>query len=962
METYYIGIGASAGGLEALEAFFKELPENTNNVYIVIQHLSPDYKSMMDELLARHTNMPIQVAEDGMETKANHVYLIPPSMNLSIYHSKLYLEPQLKHHHLNMPIDVFFKSLALDQGKNAIGIILSGTGSDGTKGIRSIKEAGGMVMVQSLSSCKFDGMPKSGIATNIVDYILPPEKMPQEIINFIDSPSIHKQLSEKLQANEAIDDLTKLTLILRSYSGVDFSSYKENTIIRRIDRRIKINRCFDLKSYVKLLGESDQEKEILYKEMLIGVTSFFRDNDGFEILSKKVIPNFDYSKGSIRIWSAGCSTGEEVYSIAIALSEYLEKNSILCDVKIFATDIDVRALEFAGIGYYPDSLMSDVQPEYVSKYFNRKADGYQINENIRKMVVFAKHNILKDPPFSKLDLLVCRNLFIYLKNYEQQNILNSFYYSLFPNGYLWLGSSESIGEMQKGFDVVDTKWKFFKYNAGFNPQMIRPGLRKVELYNTLDRNHEEYKTNGKLTRFESVLSSALAKVLPPSIIIDENENIVQIIGDVGKFMKPQTGRFSNNFNANMSREMALFINNCIRRLRIDQQEITLKNVHQIDRSYIDIRGIAVEVHHQEFFIISFLEQAKSGVKNEMIEINMTEEVKLRVKELENELQLAREGLQATVEELETSNEELQSSNEELIASNEELQSTNEELQSVNEELFTVNSEYQSKIEELTSMTNDLSNLLKNTEVGALYLDSKLCIRKITPVMSQVTNIMESDLGRPISHLTLMKSYPEMMSDIESVMDNLQMIEREITDQNGYFWLVRIRPYRTEYNSIDGIILTIVDISNLKETLMMNANLNKKLHASLESSKIAWWEYNLKTGIVNYSDLKATMLGYKVEEFPNDVYEICKLIHPEDYEPTMKHMRDYLEGRTLEWNVFYRIRCKDGSYKSYHDRGTIVAYEDNKPTRLIGTVIDVTEMEDFLRSQNEQMGKDKINVK
>ncbi len=947
METYYIGIGASAGGLEALEDFFKNLPENTNNVYIVVQHLSPDYKSMMDELLARHTNMPIHVAEDAMKTEPNHVYLIPPSMNLYIYHSKLYLQAQLKHNHLNMPIDVFLNSLAQDQGKNAIGIVLSGTGSDGTKGIRTIKEAGGVVMVQSLESCKFDGMPKSAIATNMVDYILPPEQMPKEIVNYIATPSIHKQLAEKIQANEEIDDLTKLTLILRTYSGIDFSSYKENTIIRRIDRRIKINRCFDLKSYIELLRKSDEEKEILYNEMLIGVTSFFRDLEAYDVLDEKIIPSFDFSRGVIRIWSAGCSTGEEVYSIAIKLVEYIEKNDIICDIKIFATDIDQRALEFAGVGYYPDSLMTEVKPDYISKYFTKNADGYQINEKIRKMVVFAKHNVLKDPPFSKLDLLICRNLFIYLKGHEQQNILSNFYYSLYPNGCLWLGSSESIGEMQKGFDVIDNKWKFFKYNSTFNPQIINSNTNKLDLYSTLERRSEEYKIIRRSSRFENILSEALVKVLSPSIIVDGNDNIVQVLGDVDKFMKIQTGRFSNNFNNNMSREMALFVNNCIRRLRAGQTEVTLKNAMQFAGLSLDIHGIMVEVAHQKFFIISFIEQDSVKEQKEIVEINMTEEVKSRVHSLENELQLAREGLQATIEELETSNEELQSSNEELIASNEELQSTNEELQSVNEELFTVNSEHQLKIEELTKATNDLSNLLRNTGVGALYLDGNLCIRKTTPIMSRVTNILESDIGRPISHLNVMKSYPKIISDVETVMDKLQMIEREIMDQEGNFWLARIRPYRTADNHIEGVILTIIDINMLKGTMQTNAELIKKLHSTISSSNIAWWEYNLETDIVEYSDFSEKMLGYSKEEFPDSMNEILAFVHPDDHERIVERMAEFFEGKIGELNVFYRIKMKDGSYANHHNRATIVEYKEDKPKRIIGTIVDVTEIKDCI---------------
>ncbi len=951
METYYIGIGASAGGLEALEIFFKNIPDNTNNVYIVIQHLSPDYKSMMNELLARHTNMTIHVAEDGMETEPNHVYLIPPSMNLSIYHSKLYLEAHVNHNHLNMPIDVFLKSLAQDQGKNAIGIILSGTGSDGTKGIKTIKEAGGMVIAQDLNSCKFDGMPKSALSTNMVDYVLLPREMPDVIMNYVNSPSIHKQLAQKLQANEAIDDLTKLTLILRTYSGIDFSSYKENTIIRRIDRRIKINRCLNLKAYIDLLRESDEEKEILYNEMFIGVTSFFRDLEAFDLLDEKIISKFDFSKGIIRIWSAGCSTGEEVYSIAIKLLEYIEKNHINCEIKIFATDIDQRALEFAGTGYYPDSLMTEVQSDYIYKYFDKKIDGYQIKDHVRKMIVFAKHNILKDPPFSKLDLLVCRNLFIYLKSFEQQNILNNFYYSLYPNGYLWLGSSESIGDMQKGFDVIDNKWNFFKYNSSFNPQIMPNNKSNFDVYTTLEGKSTVHRTGMKSSDFENILSAALVKFLSPSIIINDSYDIVQILGDVGKFIKVQSGRFSNNINNNMSRELALFVNNCIRRLRSGQGEVILKNAIQCDENAIDICGRTVEANNKEFYIISFEERVNEELTGEIVEIDMTEEVRSRVNSLENELQLAREGLQATIEELETSNEELQSSNEELIASNEELQSTNEELQSVNEELFTVNSEHQIKIEELTKMTNDLSNLLKNTEIGALYLDGNLCIRKTTPVMSKVTNILESDIGRPIHHLSVMQSYPKMISDIEKVAEELQMVEREIIDQDGDYWLVRIRPYRTEYNHVEGIILTVIDITELKKAYKVNVELIKRLHLTVSSGKIAWWEYNIEQKMMNFSDGNEEVLGYQLNTFSEDINDMLSLVHPSDYKRVVDKMNKLFKGEIKEINLFYSIKNKEGSYRHHHNRASIVEYKNDKPIRVIGTLADVTEIKDYIRKNN-----------
>lgn len=397
--NYYVGVGASAGGLEALEDFFRAMPDNTGLVFIVIQHLSPDYKSLMNELLSRYTNMDIYVAEDGMETKINSVYLIPPRKNLTIFHGKLYLEEQKRTNLLNLPIDIFFKSLAKDQEKKAIGVILSGTGSDGTLGIRAIKEAGGMVMVQEEATAKFDGMPRSSIATGLVDYILPPKVMAEELLNYICHPSPLDHLIRNKEVTDEIDELTRIYIILRNYCGIDFSLYKEATIIRRLDRRIKINRINSLSEYIQIITESDREKEILQRELLIGVTAFFRDEEAYKSLKENVLPQIDYSKKAIRIWSAACSTGEEVYSLAMLFSEFLENAQIDCEIKIFATDVDSRALEIASIGYYPDSLVAEVEPELIAKYFIKKENGYQISDSIRKMIVFANHNILKAPPF-----------------------------------------------------------------------------------------------------------------------------------------------------------------------------------------------------------------------------------------------------------------------------------------------------------------------------------------------------------------------------------------------------------------------------------------------------------------------------------------------------------------------------------------------------------------------------------
>jgi len=942
-ELYFVGIGASAGGLEALEALFNAMPDDTGLCFIVVQHLSPDYKSLMNELLARHTKMEIRVIEDGMKAEPNKVYLIPPRKNLSIFHGVLYLQ---KHEDLQrnlfLPIDIFFKSLAKDQEKKAIGIILSGTGSDGTLGVRAIKDAGGMVMVQDEKTAKFDGMPRSSISTGLVDYILAPQNMAGELLNYIKHPSIKNAMMKKNNAVENVDDITRICIILRDFGAVDFSKYKSSTIIRRIERRIAINRMESIEAYIHFLMESNKEKEILQRELLIGVTAFFRDKEAYESLEKNVLPYLDYSKKIIRVWSAACSTGEEVYSLAILINEYLEKNRINCELKLFATDVDTKALEFAGLGYYPESLIADIEPSLLTKYFEVKKEGYQIREKIRKLVVFAKHNLLKDPPFSKLDLLVCRNFFIYLKGNVQQDILRGFYYSIQSKGFLFLGSSESIGDMAEGFESVDNKWKIYKYKEGYKTtlgKMIMTGDTNSRLH--VIESDRPRNTNG--VRYEQLLLNVLEKKIQPSIIIDSNDNILQIIGDASEFIYPQPGRFSNNFNSNMSNELALFVNNILRRLRIDRKDTKFSNITfpSQENEVLTIAGTLISVLNTEFYLISFVKEEFKQVDS-YVNVDMTQDVKNQVHQLETELQIAREGLQATIEELETSNEELQSSNEELIASNEELQSTNEELQSVNEELYTVNNEHQSKIEELIHLNNDLNNLLNNTEVGAMYIDSNMCIRKITPMVSKVTRVLESDIGRPVSHLQMIPEYPELVNDIYHTMDTLEGKEREIALEGNRFYLVKLRPYRTEYNSIDGVILTLVNISYLKSEQKNRDQIARRLNDVLNMGKVAWWDYNVKTGKVVYSDSKATMLGYSVSEFPSDVYEICQLIHPEDFDETMNAMRGYIEGKLDAWDVTYRIRRKDGTYATYHDVGHITEVDDHgKAMRLLGAVLDVT---------------------
>ena len=908
-----VGIGASAGGLEALQEFFKVMPANTNLVFVVIQHLSPDYKSLMDELLARNTDIPIHIARDGIEIEPDNIYLIPPRYNLSIFQNKLFLKEYNPKKGLNLPIDIFFRSLADEKGKHAIGIILSGTGSDGTLGTRAIKEAGGMVMVQDEESARFDGMPRSSIATGLVDYILQPSKMQEALLNYIEHPFIRKpSISEDILGKD-LDTLTKITLILRDYCGIDFSYYKENTIIRRLERRVSINRFNTLEEYLVYLSESDKEKDILYREMLIGVTRFFRDTEAFESIEKNVLPNLDFNpKKGIRVWSVGCSTGEEVYSVAMQFLEHMSKNKIDCDLKIFATDIDRHSLDIAGQGFYPDSIVSDIDPLLLSRYFTRKENGYQINENVRKVVVFATHNLLKDPPFSKLDLLVCRNLFIYFKPEMQQRILSMFYYALNPGGYLFMGSSESIGEMSEAFESMDSKWKVYRCREGYRPPIVKDMPLPQKSSAEAEMQYMVQARLRQMPKIDKLLDGALTAYLPPSFLIDESNNIIHVINDVNSFTQFQPGRFSNNLLNIIKPDLSLFVNNLLRKLKKDGKVVAFDNitgVSGLDGLRIALEGRVINVDRNRYFLISFSSeetktQRKKGKKTT---VDVEAEVGTRVIELEKELQSSRENLQATVEELETSNEELQSSNEELIASNEELQSTNEELQSVNEELYTVNSEYQNKIEELTRMTNDLNNLLKNTDVGALYLDRNLCIRKITPIVSKITNILETDIGRPISHIAVMSNYPELIDDVETVVENLRSVDKEITDKDGSIWQARVRPYRTGHNAVEGIMITFVDITELKKVEIRLRQSEDIFNHSLDMLCIAGFDGYFKT--LNPSWSKT--LGWTTEELLAKPW--LEFVHPDDKAETENARSTIIDGQEV-YQFENRYVCKDGTIK------------------------------------------------
>jgi len=960
-----IGIGASAGGLEALQDFFKNMVAVPEAAFVIIQHLSPDYKSFMNELLSRFTTIKIEVVIDGMDLKPNCIYLIPPKMNMTIFHGTLYLNELSATRTLNLPIDIFFRSLAKDQEKNAVGIILSGAGSDGALGIKAIKEFGGMTMAQDENSAKFESMPHSSISTGMVDIVMPPAQLAEELIYYIKHPFVKetKRIDSILASDQS--QLSKVIAILNDTKNVDFSCYKENTIIRRLEKRISINRFEKIEEYIKFLINNSKEINILFNELLIGVTRFFRDEAAYNALKVQVISKLVESpvtKKEIRLWVAACSTGEEAYSLAILFKECMAECNINREVKIFATDLDTNSLEYAAAGFYPDNIVSDVSPDRLARFFTRKESGYQINDTIRGMIVFARQNIINDPPFSKLDLISCRNFLIYVNTDIQQKIFAMFNISLNDNGHLFLGSSESLGNMAEGFKVIEAKSKIFQKKANYKPS-IQSGFRQ----NTAFKNIPEIlhvsnalKTQKGKSRFLEVLfDQIMGDYLPPTVVIDEHGDILHTINSVNDYLSIPTGQITTNLLKMLSKENSVFVSSLIRRAAKSNEELLIDNIESKNigkQLSLSCKKIIDKLNGNEYYLVSFNEKevvASTKKTSKTEKLNVQIHYNERIEELEKELQLKSESLQATVEELETSNEELQSSNEELIASNEELQSTNEELQSVNEELYTVNSEHIRKIDELTELTSDVENLLKNTQIGTLYLDQHLIIRKVNEVASKLTNIITSDVGRPLKHLSLNNFEINLIVDIESVSDNLQPLEREISDNKGIWYLMRIIPYRTIENAVEGIIVTFINIAKLKKEEELKLAIEKRYRSYIDVTEQIGWVTNAVGEIVEDVPSLRKFTGQTYEEAKFSGWS--KVLHPEDLDRTLQVWNEAVVKK-IPYETEYRMLRHDGVYRWLLARGFPVFRADNSILEWVGTCIDITERklteEKLIRSEKE----------
>ncbi len=819
-ELIIVGIGASAGGLEAIEQFFSQTNPNSGMAFIIVQHLSDQYKSFMPELLARHTEMTILRAEDGMEIKPNHIYLNPPRSEVTVEKGKLCITRLENKPHYFFPINSLFSSLAIEKKDKAIGIVLSGNGTDGTNGVKEIHEAGGVILTQSKDTAKFLDMPRNAEETGFVDFIMAPAEMPK----FLQKYNSYRKI--KLEDTE----LEKIYRLIKDKCGVDFSLYKQSSVIRRIERRVNLfsAHCTTLKDYRDYLEKNPNEIVHLQHDLLIGVTHFFRDPDAFEILKKEVIPQIFQQKrknceSEIRIWVAGCSTGQEAYSLAILFKEYMDEVNEDFNIRIFATDLDKNAIKVAMSGIYPESIVSSLSKTRLANNFEKHGDNFKVKKRLRDLIVFAPHNIAKDSPFVHMDFISCRNMMIYFQPELQKKILSLFHFSLNKNGFLFLGPSETIGKLSHLYEAVHSKWKIFKCVESSEWDMSNTFsfsnyTNKGTTSSHLDT-YTQYVNSKNSINTEKPFQSILETYTTPCLIVNEEDQVVVTGGKIEKYLKGPISNKNSNILRMVQTDLSVAIGTALKKVRGEQKQVHYPNVPlKIGKVKREI-SLTVKPLTFKNFVIVLLDEIDPSEKTSPPEVILHQENKSlnqSIIELEEELFRTQQHLQTIIEELETSNEELQSTNEELIAANEELQSTNEELQSVNEELLNVNNEYHLKISELTDLTNDMDNLLISTNIATVFLDKDLRVKRFTPEATKVINLLEIDIGRPFFHISNNLQYDTINEDANVVLSTAKRIEREVKDRLGNWYSVRIMPYRTSENFIRGVVMTFIDITQVKK--------------------------------------------------------------------------------------------------------------------------------------------------
>ena len=950
-----VGIGASAGGLEALDHFLRHVPEGNGMAFVIVQHLDPTHKGMMPELLQRATAMKVIQVKDRTRVQPDCVYVIPPNKDMSILHGILHLLDPVAPRGLRLPIDFFFRSLADDREERSIGVILSGMGTDGTMGLKAIKEKAGVVFVQEPASAKFDGMPRSAIDAGLADIVAPAEALPGKILAYLQhAPLITKPgLAREDKAQSALE---KVAILLRAQTGHDFSLYKKGTAYRRIERRMGIHQIDKIATYVRFLQENPQELELLFRDLLIGVTNFFRDPAAWEELKGEVIPALLAGRSpsqALRAWVAGCATGEEAYSLAMVFKEALEqlkppKNGRL---QIFATDLDRDAIEKAREGVFPANIAADVSPERLSRFFVQEARGYQVSTSIREMVIFAPQNVIMDPPFTKLDILSCRNLLIYLMPELQRKLLPLFHYSLNPGGFLFLGSAETIGDSTDLFAPLDDKARLYRrLESALRAEPVEFPASFVSALPGAPPQPKALKPAADLQSLADQL--LLQQYSPAAALVNDKGDILYISGRTGKYLEPAAGKANWNIFAMVREGLRYELTGAFQKALRQKGAVTLRNVKvgtNGGAQAVDLTAQAIGKPEalRGLVMIIFTDVATPPETKATGRTQRAPAPSARVAELERDLEQVRQEVQTTREEMQTSQEQLKSANEELQSSNEELQSTNEELvtsheemQSLSEELQTVNYELQAKVDELSRMNNDIKNLLDSTNIATVFLDTALRVRLFTTGSNKVFKLIPGDVGRPITDISSDLLYPELAEDAREVLRTLVFHEKQVAARDGRWFTVRSMPYRTLENMIDGVVMTFTDItvSQTREAaLRENESQLRQLAESLP--QLIWT--GLPEGRCDY--LSRQWIEYTgIPEAEQLGYGWLQQLHPEDRERVKAQWNSAVKSMAL-FDVEYRMRGKDGVYRCFKARAVPIWDAQGKLLKWYGSNTDIEDM-------------------
>jgi two-component system, chemotaxis family, CheB/CheR fusion protein len=882
-----VGMGASAGGLEAFTRFFRTMPPDSGMAFVVIQHLDPTHESLTAELLGRHTTMPVRQVAGDTAVERDHVYVIPPNRDLGIGEGVLRLTPPPARRAIRMPIDFFFRTLADDQQERAIGIVLSGSGTDGTLGLKEIKTVGGMALVQDPTTAQHDGMPRSAIAADAADHVLTVERMPEMLLKYTRHPYIAVARQAPAVEKGGSDDVTGVLALLRTRLHFDFSSYKPGTLVRRVRRRMGLRHVERLPDYLQLLRSDPGEVTALFKDLLIGVTRFFRDPEAWHYLEEKLLPSLlrDREPGApLRVWVAGCGTGEEAYSLGMLLIEQSRAAQWSGPIQVFASDVDKEALDIARTGIYPESIAADVPPGRLRQFFLKDGTHYRVSKELRETIIFAEHNLIVDPPFSKLDLISCRNLLIYLSADVQKRIISLLHFALTEGGHLFLGSAESIGSAEDLFDTVSKRWRIYRrigptrYDT-FVPRAAARGPIPELAADPL----APPKANRLLTRVQQQL---LERYAPAGVVINRRYEIQLFVGRTDLYLTQPAGAPTDDLLTRGREGLQTRLQALVRQVITDHEPQTvtvrMRRNGAWHRVRVAVEPLQLSGDTEGLLLVSFAdEEAKAGPAPEAASPAMTEQDESLVRQLEAELKASREELRGTIEGMEASNEELRAANEEVMSVNEELQSTNEELetskeelQSLNEELNTVNAELQSKIDELEQTNNDLDNLLTSTNIATVFLDGQLRIRRFTTAATRLFTLIPSDVGRPIADITQTFTDPALLTDAATVLKTLAPRQAEVAAREGRWYMRQVLPYRTQDNRIEGVVITFSDVaaealqgarSKLEEALNKLTANEARLRTTLDTAADAIITIDESGRVLSFNRTAEKMFGYDATE-------------------------------------------------------------------------------------------------